>query len=68
MASELIISILGLLASIVIGIVQIKISKEQKTLRNQISNLETKISQTGSGNVMRGIIGNSGSTISHNTL
>jgi hypothetical protein len=57
MKMELIISLIALIASIVIGIIQIRISRKQKSSDNRINILERKITQIGNGS--HGIIGNS---------
>lgn len=69
MTAELFFSILSLIASVVIGIIQIKLTKEQKAINTRVDNIETKVSQSGNGNNMRGIIGNSNvGNISNNVL
>lgn len=59
MKAELLISILSLISTIIIGLLQIKLSKKQKSIASQINKIETKIYQSGSNNKMNGIIGNS---------
>lgn len=69
MEIELTMSILSLIATVAIGIIQIKLSKENKDIINRINNIETKVSQSGKGNSMKGIIGNSNDgNISNNIL
>jgi hypothetical protein len=69
MTVEFFISVLSLIATVVIGIVQIKLSKEQKAIKTRIDKIETMVSQSGSGNNMRGIIGNTNvGVISNNVL
>lgn len=66
MTAELIISVLSLIATVIIGIMQIKL---KKSISNRIEKIETKVSQSGNGNTMRGIIGNSNvGDISNNVL
>ena len=53
MKLELIIASISLIASIILGIIQIKISKEQKSIKTKITQFEI-----GKANI-RGIVGNS---------
>ena len=63
------ISILSLLATVVIGLVQIRLSKNQKAIALRIEKIETKVSQDGVGNSITGIVGNSSDgDISYNKL
>lgn len=69
MKVELVISILSLVVSIVIGLWQIKLAKDQKVNKKSIESIETKFNQSGRGNSMSGIINNSNNgDISNNNL
>lgn len=67
MNTETMISIVSLIATIIIGVIQIKISKNQKSINNRIDKIETNFTQVYSKG--RGIIGNSNNgDISNNKL
>jgi hypothetical protein len=67
--ASLIISVLSLLATVIIGLKQIKLSRNQKSIEVKLRNIENKNIQRGNGNSMRGIIGNSNNgNISNNLI
>ncbi len=60
MKAELIIAILSLICSSIIGFIQIRLAKKQKSIKKDIEEIEIKISQK---NQNYGIIGNKDTNI-----
>lgn len=59
MEVQLVISILSLIATIVIGVLQIKIFNNQKTIVSKFEKNDTVINQAVIDNKINGIVGNS---------
>lgn len=69
MEVQLVISILSLIATIVIGVLQIKIFNNQKTIVSKFKKNDTVINQAVIDNKINGIVGNSNNgNISGNKL